>query len=78
MTSVIITGWEVGLKKVSLSKRLQEEGRLSLARAKHSVDEVLEGRQVELTFLTSAAATRFVAAARQLHAVCILVDAESP
>lgn len=78
MTRVIITGWEEGLKKISLSKLLQEEASLSLPQAKRNVDEVLEGGRVELTFPSSAAAMRFAAAARQLHAICEVDDSETP
>ncbi len=74
MSRVIITGWEEGLKKISLSRLLQDEAGLTISQAKHAVDEVLEGRRVELTFSSSAAAERFAAAARRLHAVCDVYD----
>ncbi|HYU17078.1 MAG TPA: hypothetical protein VEQ11_00085 [Chloroflexota bacterium] len=58
MQRVLLTGWERGLRKVSLARLLQERAGLSLATAKGLVDRCLAGEimTVELASIEDAEA----------------------
>ena len=54
-TTLIITGWEPGLRKVTFNDLLRRYTILSLEDAKQHVDRVLDGEIVELPVATAAA-----------------------
>lgn len=56
---VVMSGWEPGLQKVSLTKLIQEARGVNLAEAKRCTNEVLAGRLVTLTFFTEIEADSF-------------------
>lgn len=74
MARVAITGWIKGFQKVALSRLLRESGGLSIPLAKRAVDEILEGRSMTVTLPSDEAASRFIAAARKLGAICHTED----
>jgi len=50
MTKVVLTGWNVGFRKVQLNKFLQAKCGLGLADAHAVVSAVLRGERVEVEF----------------------------
>lgn len=70
MSSVIITGWRKGFKKVSMTKLIRAYTGYDLARGKRCVDDVLGGETVALPGMTSEQAEHFMVEARELGAVC--------
>jgi hypothetical protein len=68
MQTVKISGWEPGLKKISLTKLLENSARKDLAEAKAIVDGLLEGRSFEISFEDNSAASAFVHEATLLGA----------
>ncbi len=70
---VIMTGWEEGMKKVSLSMLQTECLGLPLKEAKSNVDRLLAGEEVELHIVTLEKAQNFVKEARSLGVVCKIV-----
>lgn len=56
---VVLDGWEPGLRKILLTKLIQQGARKSLIDAKRCTDEVLTGRTVALTFTTATDADSF-------------------
>ncbi len=46
MPRLVMTGWNKGMKKVSLSMLLKEDAHLGLREAKRCVDRLLEGETV--------------------------------
>jgi hypothetical protein len=74
MTTIRLTGWRVGLRKVSLTKLLQEKARLPLVRAKHLVDEILEGRPVTVDLPECENPRDVSNAIRELGASCEVRD----
>jgi hypothetical protein len=65
MNTIRITGWKAGLRKISLTKLLQQQG-LSLGDAKRIVDDILDGREVLLTLSRSSDASAVVTVIRDL------------
>ncbi len=49
MVKVLITGWQVGLQKISMTKLIQEHTLLSLSQAKSVTDRVLNDEAVILS-----------------------------
>jgi ribosomal protein L7/L12 len=70
MTNIKLTGWQVGMRKISLTKLLQDKGGLSLANAKRVVDDILDGREVSLQLPAGEDANAVAAALRDLGAIC--------
>lgn len=70
MIRVSLIGWREGLQKIALARLLREDAGLSLAAAKHAVDDVLEGRAVTVTLPSTEAAERFAAASVALGIIC--------
>lgn len=66
MPNVWLTAWKPGLKKVSLTKLLQEQANLSLKTAKERVDCLLAGEKVAIEMPTLAAANTLVGEASKL------------
>jgi hypothetical protein len=48
MKCITLSGWKVGMKKVSLTKFLQGNAGYSLARAKATTDAILNGESVTI------------------------------
>lgn len=69
MAQVRVTGWESGLKKVSLTRLLQSSVRLDLITAKSYTDRILEGETVVLELPDFAQATALAEALEALGAV---------
>lgn len=70
---VRFTGWNRGLRKISLTDLLQRETDLSAADAKRIVDDILENRSAEVIAKPDQA-DRLVAEARTLGAICEVID----
>ncbi len=69
MERLILKGWKPGLKKISLSRLLQEYAGLSLSEAKGKVDSFLEGMPTTITLPSRAIAEEFVRQASELGAL---------
>ena len=69
MVNVILTGWNPGLRKIDLTKLLQERADLSLGAAKACVDRLLGGEHVTVPVSTLAAAEQLVHDASSLGAI---------
>jgi hypothetical protein len=69
MAQVRITGWETGLKKVSLTKLLQSSAGMDLVTAKNYTDRILEGETVTLELPDFDQATTLAEAMEALGAV---------
>lgn len=75
MATVRVTGWRVGLRKVSVTQTIQRHAGLSLHAAKSVTDTILDGQVVELPDLDSDAASALVAELARLGAdACIVSD----
>ena len=70
MATVRIVGWVEGLKKISLKDLIRAYTGLSLADAKHRVDDVLSGCPVAFSFEDAKTAEAFRSAAEALGAEC--------
>lgn len=69
MTTIRITGWRPGLRKVSLTRLLQQYAGFSLIEAKGGVDAVLEGSSLTIVFLTREIAEEFMQKATEMGAI---------
>ena len=70
MSRVIISGWQEGFHKISMTKLIRTYTGYGLAEGKGYVDDLLEGKTIVLKELADEQAERFVAQARELRAVC--------
>lgn len=68
MKSVKLTGWRVGLKKISLAKTIQDAVGGSIFDAKKIVEKVLSGEDVHLE-ITDEAFEGFLENAKQAGAI---------
>lgn len=69
MTQVVITGWNVGLRKVALTKLLQKRAGLSLSVAKDAVDRCVDGETVVINLPSREDAEAFARDASALGAI---------
>ena len=69
MTTVKITGWKAGFRKVSFTALLREFAGLSLSRAHQATVDVTEGRVVELQIEDVGNALEFNRRATELGAI---------
>jgi ribosomal protein L7/L12 len=69
MSKVIITGWNPGLKKVSLTKVIRRHTGFGLARGKQCTDEILENKSVVFRNLERSTAERLLEDASECGAV---------
>lgn len=74
MPQIILKQWLPGLKKVSLTKLLQEKANLSLTLAKQYVDRLLRGETVNVTVPTVEEAIRLAEEITNLGAICEVAD----
>jgi hypothetical protein len=70
MTIIRLNGWQVGMRKISLTKFLQIEAGLRVDQAKGIVDDILEGRAVELKVPAGRNANEMADGIRELGAIC--------
>lgn len=70
MTTIRLTGWSPGMKKISLTKLIQSQAELSVSAAKHAVDQVLEGHAVSLQLPDHIDAQAMAAEMTELGAKC--------
>jgi hypothetical protein len=49
MTTLVVSGWNVGFQKVNFTKLLQSEFGFSLSKAKAATDSVLDHDSIDLT-----------------------------
>jgi hypothetical protein len=75
MPSVRVSGWEPGLRKISLTKLLQMSADKDLQEAKAMVDALIEGKGFEIYFDNEGVAKTFADHVRGLGAQ---VTIESP
>ena len=66
MAKVLITGWQVGLHKISMTKLIQQYTPLGLSDAKAATDRVLDGETVTLTVTGSEEAERLVQSLKEI------------
>lgn len=69
MQKVILTGWKPGLRKIDLTKLIQNKADLSLAAAKACVDRLLAGEHGTILVPSPTAAEMFIADAAELGAI---------
>jgi hypothetical protein len=74
MPTLHITGWRVGLQKISMNHVLREHLALSLTDAKAAVDSVLAGKSVSFTLERSVEAIALRDALDQIGAVVQLAE----
>lgn len=77
MPKVKFKGWVQGLRKVSLTKLLQERADLSLTSAKYSVDRILDGETITIEMQTIEEANQLSKEASMLGAVCEIISDDS-
>ena len=77
MNKVIMTGWEEGLQKVSLTKLQVTQLGLSLRESKENVDHLLEGNEVIVYTNDSNKAKQFAKEAQQIGVLCHLASSQS-
>lgn len=70
MTTVRLTGWQPGIRKISLTKLLQAKANLSLSAAKGMVDRVLEGHTALIELPSHVDVDAFISEIRALGALC--------
>jgi len=70
MNTVIFTGWNDGLKKISLTSLLRDKAGLSLTQAKLNVDAIVNGVIVEVNCTTITKMESLVKEATKLGAIC--------
>jgi ribosomal protein L7/L12 len=70
MSTIKISGWQQGMRKISLTKLLQERGGLGVKEAKALVDNVLAGREAVLDLPTDHDADVVADEIRDLGAIC--------
>jgi ribosomal protein L7/L12 len=73
MSRVIITGWQPGLKKVSLSKLIRDRSGLRLSEAKACTDRCLDGEIVSIDLASADEAEQFAQEAARLGAIVQVV-----
>ena len=76
MTMIRLSGWAPGLRKISLTKLLQEEVGLGVKEANAMVDDVLEGHHVVVTLQPGQDASAVAASMLKLGAICEVQDDE--
>lgn len=70
MIKIIMKGWRDGLEKVSLSKLQMNMLEKSLKESKQNVDDLLEGKEVNIEVYDVDIAKKFVEKANSLGAIC--------
>lgn len=70
--NVIITGWQEGFRKISMTKLIRAYAGYGLARGKQDVNAILAGELVVIPGFAREQAASFVSAAQMLGAVCHL------
>jgi ribosomal protein L7/L12 len=70
MPKITLKSWNPGLKKVSLTKLLQEQAGLSLTSAKQYVDRLLADEAVSVNVPTTEEAAQLAEEITKLGAVC--------
>jgi hypothetical protein len=69
MKTLMLIGWRKGLRKVSLTKAIAMYSSQSLAEAKRSVDDLLAGNEVTLSFEKLENVALFKRVAQDLGAI---------
>jgi hypothetical protein len=72
MTKITLKGWKPGLRKISLTRLLQEYAELSLIDARGIVDRLLEGEHVTIIISSRIAAEAFIQRAVEIGAMAEL------
>lgn len=70
MYRVTITGWKVGLKKISLNDLLREHAGYSLSQARQAVDGLLAGRSFAFDVSDERSVILFCESATAIGAIC--------
>jgi hypothetical protein len=70
MPQVVITGWNQGLRKISMTRAIQEHSGLTLSAAKAVTDAVLEGQTVALSVPDAGTAAALARELSSLGAMC--------
>ena len=69
MYKVLLTGWKLELRKVSLNHLLREQAGLKLGEAKSSVDALLQNKTIIVEFPSREQAESFLSDVQVLGAV---------
>ena len=77
MAKLILKGWKPGLKKVSLTKLLQEQAGLPLTEAKKCVDLLLDHKPSTVAIESTEDALRLAGEVSKLGAVCEVNSCDS-
>lgn len=74
MARVLFTGWNYGLRKISLIKLFQKKANLSLGAAKNKTDILLDGAKFIIEVESVEDAEEFVKEATVIGAVCEIIN----
>ena len=72
--TVLITGWQPGLLKVSMTQSIQARARIGLREAKSVTDRVLDGEHVALDLPDAESAASLAHELRGLGATVVVRD----
>lgn len=67
---VKLSGWEEGMRKVSLTKLQTEYFGMSLNEAKTNVDGLLDGEEIQIDVKSTKEALKFIQEARKIGVFC--------
>lgn len=76
MKTIIMTGWQEGMQKVSLTKLQVQLLGLSLKESKENVDKLLGGTEITIDTNASATAEKFVREAKEIGVSCKIVASQ--
>ncbi len=74
MCLVKLTGWNEGMKKISLTLLQVEYFGLSLKDAKENTDKLLDGKKIILVCESSNHANEFVKKAKDIGVICCYIE----
>ncbi len=77
MKTIAMTGWQEGMRKVSLTKLQVELLGLSLKESKKNVDTLLEGETIKIETNSSATAEEFVREAKKIGVLCKTISSKA-
>jgi ribosomal protein L7/L12 len=69
MNTIIITGWNPGLDKIALTKKIRKHTGLGLAEGKQCTDQILDKKPVRFKKLSKNAAEVFLMEVRGIGAI---------
>jgi hypothetical protein len=76
MNKVVLYEWQPGFNKVALNKRLRNQAGYSLASAKQAVDNLLDGKTIEIEIDSHQRAEEFLKDALKLKAIGKIITSQ--